>query len=182
VGLKTSVDEVEVSTVIHLPPEEVYDFLVDFPRYANYSKYLTEVRSDGDGSPGTQYALRFSWWKLAYTARSEVVDADPPNRIDWRLVKDIDARGYWRVEDATVEAPADVETASRVALRVEFNPDSASSNALDLPRFVSLSWVVEKVKPKIQSEAERVVRRIVTDLEGENREVELTIHTTPDSV
>jgi len=176
------VDEVEVSTVVHLPPAEVYEFLLDFPRYANYSEYLTDVRSDGDGSPGTRYALRFAWWKLSYTARSKVVDVDPPNQIDWRLVKDIDARGYWRVKDAPERAPEGVEAASQVTLRVEFNPDSASSGAIDLPRFVSLSWVIEKVKPKIQSEAERVVERIVTDLEGERRDVELTIHTTPDSV
>lgn len=175
-------DEVEVSTVVYLPPAEVYEFLLDFPRYANYSEYLTDVRSDGDGSPGTRYALRFAWWKLSYTAHSEVVEVDPPNRIDWRLVKDIDARGYWRVEQAPDDAPEGVEMASRVTLRVEFNPDSASSGAVDLPRFVSLSWVIEKVKPKIQSEAERVVERIVADLEGESRDVDLTIHTTPDSV
>ena len=45
------VDRVEVSTVVHLPPEEVYEFIVDFPGYANYSEYLERVRSDGDGSP-----------------------------------------------------------------------------------------------------------------------------------
>ena len=164
--------------MVHLPPEEVYEFVVDFPRYANYSEYLEEVRSDGDGSPGTRYALRFSWWKLTYTARSEVVDTDPPNQIDWRLTKDIDARGYWRIEEVPEEAPEGVETASRITLRVEFDPDSATAKAIGLPRFVSLSWVKKKVIPKVQSEAERVVERIVADLEGEPREVELTIHTT----
>lgn len=175
-------DEVEVSTVVHLPPPEIYEFLVDFPRYADYSEYLREVRRSGDGSVGTRYALRFAWWKLTYTAHSEVVDTDPPTRIDWRIVKDIDARGHWRVTEVPEEAPPDAETACRVALRIEFDTDSASSDAIDLPRLVSLSWVIEKVIPLIQDEAERIVERIVADLEGEPRPVELTVHTTPDSV
>ncbi len=29
---------------------------------------------DGDGASGTRYALHFSWWKLTYTAHSEVTD------------------------------------------------------------------------------------------------------------
>lgn len=175
-------DEVELSTVIHLPPEEVYDFLIDFPRYANYSKYLTEVRQHGDGSPGTEYDLRLEWWKLSYTARSRVTDVDPPERIDWRLAKDVDAHGHWRVEEVPEEAPAGAETASRVWLRVGFDPDSASSSMIDLPAFVSLGTVVRKVKPKVLEEAERVVSRIVADLEGEPREVELVVHRSPDSV
>lgn len=175
-------DEVELSTVIYLPPEDVYEFLIDFPRYANYSEYLTGVRQHGDGSPGTQYDLRVAWWKLTYTARSEVTEVDPPTRIDWKLIKDIDAHGHWRVEEVPEEAPEGAETASRVWLRVDFDPDSARGDAINLPRFVSFSWVIEKIKPKVVREAERVIRRIVTDLEGEPREVELQIHRTPESV
>ncbi len=175
-------DEVELSTVIYLPPEEVYEFLIDFPRYANYSEYLTGVRQHGDGSPGTQYDLRVAWWKLTYTARSEVTSVAPPTRIDWKLVKDIDARGHWRVEEVPDEAPDGVETASRVWLRVDFDPESARGDAINLPTFVSFGWVIEKIKPKVVREAERVIRRIVADLEGESREVELQIHRTPDSI
>ena len=175
-------DEVEVSTVVYVPPDEAYDFLVDFPRYADYSKYLEEVRRDGDGSPGTRYALRFAWWKLTYTAQTRVVDANPPNKLDWRVTKDIDADGYWSVADVSEEAPKDVDAASEVTLRIEYDPDSVTAGSIDLPRFVSLSWVVEKVTPLIQNEAERVVERIVTDLEGEHRDVELTVHTRPDAI
>jgi uncharacterized protein YndB with AHSA1/START domain len=177
-----SPDAVEVSTVVYLPPEDVYEFLVDFPRYARYSKHLTEVRQHGDGGPGTEYDLVFEWWKITYTARSRVESVDPPDRIDWLIVKDIDAAGHWAVEEVPEEAPPDRETASRVVLRVDFHPETANSNALNLPAFVSLSWVIEKVKPKIQAEAERVVRRIVADIEGESRDVELEIHSTPDAV
>jgi hypothetical protein len=69
-----------------------------------------------------------------------------------------------------------------VSIYVEFNPDSADESAVDLPAFVSLGWVVDKVKPKILEEAERIVRRVVTDLEGERREVELVVHDSPDSI
>ena len=175
-------DTVEVSTVVYLPPEEIYEFLVDFPRYAKYSKYLEAVNRDGDGGAGTNYDLVFAWWKLSYTARSEVTDLDPPTRIDWRLVKDIDARGHWRVEPEPEAAPEDEDHASRVVLRIEFAPDSADSGAVDLPSFVSLDWVISKVKPKITAEAERVVERMVADLEGQRREVTLDVHEAPDSV
>ncbi|WP_135819885.1 SRPBCC family protein [Halostella litorea] len=172
-------DTVELSTLIHLPPEEVYEFLVDFPRYANYSEHLREVRRHGDGSPGTEYDLEFAWWKLSYTARSRVVAAQRPERIDWELVKDIDAAGAWVVEAAADEAPPDAETASRVYLRIRFDVDSARGG-IGLPRFVSFDWVVDKVKPKIRAEAEEIVERIVADLEGEPRPVDLEIHTAPD--
>ena len=171
-----------MSTVVYLPPEDVYEFLVDFPRYANYSKHLTEVRQRGDGGPGSEDDLVFEWWKLRYVARSRVEAVDPPDRIDWRVVKDIDAAGYWAVEEASGEAPPDRETASRVTFHVDFHPESVDSNALSLPPFVNLSWVIERVKPKIEAEAERVVRRIVADLEGESREVELEIHSAPDTI
>ena len=162
---------VEVSTVVYLPPKEVYEFLLDFPRYARYSEHLTEVRQFGDGTPGTEYALEFAWWKLSYTARSRVTDAERPRRIDWRVIEDIDAVGYWRVDPLE-----DEET--EVTLVVEYAPDSANDDAVDLPRFVSLEWVVRKVKPKIRAEAERVVRRIVADLEGERRDVTIEIETS----
>lgn len=162
-------DTVEVSTVVYLPPEEVYEFLLDFPGYARYSEYLTGVRQHGDGDPGTEYELDFAWWKLTYTARSRVIDVEPPNRIDWRIIKDIDAVGHWLVEPT--------EEGTAVTLRVKYHPDSAEDDALSLPRFVSMDWVIEKVKPKVKSEAERVVRRIVRDLEGQNRDVVLEIET-----
>jgi len=180
--LRTRVDEVEVSTVVYLPPEEIYEFLVDFPRYARYSKHLTQVRHDGDGSPGTNYYITFSWWKLSYTAHSRVTDVDPPRRIDWTITKDLDANGYWGIEPVPEEAPEGEDHACRVRLHVRFHPGSADSRMLDLPRFVSLDWVIGKVKPIVEREAERIVRRIVADIEGRRREIDLEIHATPDSI
>jgi len=170
---------------MRLPPEEVYEFLVDFPRYARYSEYLTEVRADGDGSPGTRYRLRFAWWKLSYTAQTEVTSADPPTHLDWRVIEDLDARGNWRVDPLDTvpsDLPEDANAACRVHLEVEFDSDSIGGGTLDLPRFVSPAWVIGKIKPILVEEAERVVERIVADLEGRRREVELVVHEVPGGV
>lgn len=175
-------DTVKVSTLVYLPPEEVYDFLVDFPGYAKYSEHITDVRQSGDGGPGTEYAITFSWWKLDYTTRSRVTDVTPPERIDWTIVKDIDARGAWIVDHVPEKAPEGRADACRVSIYVEFNPDSADKSAISLPAFVSFGWVVDKVKPKVEEEAERIVRRVVADLEGQDRPVELVVHDSPDSV
>lgn len=171
-------NRVEVSTAVYLPPREVYDFLLEFRGYAKYSEYLQAVRQSGDGGAGTEYELEFAWWKLQYTARSEVLEVEPPNRIEWHLTKDIDAAGRWLVEPidgAGMEDPSQAKT--EVTLVVEYAPGSADDGIIDLPRFVSLGWVIEKIKPKIRAEAERVVRRIITDVEGETRDVELRIET-----
>jgi hypothetical protein len=185
------VDELVVNTEVYADPEDVYEFLLDFPGYARYSKYLDDVRTvQGDGGPGTRYALTFAWWKINYTAHSQVTGVDPPERIDWEITKDIDAGGCWRVTplDAEHDAgdagdagdaptdPTDDSPRCEVALEVEFDPGSASPAALDLPRLVSFDWVVKKAVPLIRSEAERVVQRAVRDLEGSNRTVELDVY------
>ncbi|PSQ56673.1 polyketide cyclase [Halobacteriales archaeon SW_8_68_21] len=184
-------DELVVSTEVYADPEAVYAFLLDFPQYANYSEYLREVTTvSGDGGPGTQYALTFAWWKISYTARSEVTRVEPPERIDWEITKDIDAGGRWRVtphetgdgdEDAT-DGDADAGAPCEVALEVEFDPGSASSDALDLPQLVSFDWVLKKAIPLIRSEAERVVEHAVRDLEGSARDVDLDVYVDSDRI
>lgn len=183
-------DRVEVSTVVYLPAEDVYEFLLAFRRYADYSEYLESVRQFGDGGAGTEYALRFEWWKLHYTARSAVTEVDPPRRIEWRILTDLDASGRWLI-DPIEDADGSTQRAgepirgedgsapkTEVTFVAEYAPGSASDGIVDLPRFVSLGWVVEKIKPKIREEAERIVRRVVADLEGETRDVALRIETS----
>lgn len=178
-GPTRGVDTIVVRTVAYESAEEIYDFLIDFPRYARYSKYLTDVRRlRGNTGVGTQYALRFAWWKLTYTAHSEVVSVDPPTAINWRVIKDIDANGTWQIEpreSLPADAPDDATVACDVSLQVDFDPDSADSSVLNLPRLVSFGWVLTKAIPLIREEAERVVRRAVNDLEGRDRPVEFTV-------
>ncbi|TQQ83575.1 SRPBCC family protein [Halonotius terrestris] len=174
-------DTIVVSTVVYADAETVYEFLLDFPGYADYSKYLTAVsRRKGDGGVGTAYALRFAWWKLSYTAHSEVVAVDPPTEINWRVTKDIDASGAWRVEphdSLPADAPDDATAACDVSLEINFDPDSADAGVLNLPALVSFGWVLEKAIPLIRNEAERVIQRAVVDLEGRKREVDVSIRT-----
>jgi uncharacterized protein YndB with AHSA1/START domain len=172
-----SEEAIAVSTVVYLPPEEVFEFLLDFPGYARYSEYLKQVRQFGDGSAGTRYELRFAWWKLSYTTRSEVTEVVEPERIDFRILKDVDAAGYWAVEpiDLPADAPPEAEAASRVHFRVDYDPGSVSAGSIDLPRLVSLDWVIDRVKPLVVDEAERIVERVVADLEGTQREVHLDV-------
>lgn len=172
-------DTIVVSTVVYEEPETIYEVLLDFPRYAKYSKYLISVDTlRGAGGVGTQYALNFAWWKLKYTAHSEVVDVEAPGKIDWRVIKDINANGHWRIDrrdSVPAVAPDDVTTACDVSLRIDFEPESADSSAVKLPRLVSMGWVLKKVIPLIKTEAERVVQRAVSDVEGRRRDVEFTV-------
>lgn len=174
-------DTIVVQTTVYADAETVYDFLLDFPGYANYSKYLTDVRTrTGDGGVGTRYALRFAWWKLSYTAHSEVVGVDPPTTIDWEITKDIDAGGAWRIEplaSVPADAPDDATAACKVALEINFDPESADAGVLNLPALVSFGWVLEKAIPLIRNEAERVIQRAVVDLEGSKRAVSVDITT-----
>jgi uncharacterized membrane protein len=182
------VDEVRLSTVVYAPREEVFAFLTYLVGYLAYSKHLKDVHRDCDGGPGTVYTMTFGWWKMTYRAQSEVVAIEEPDRIEWRVVKDLDARGHWQLRDVDEEAdpsaavPADREHATQIELYIEFDPDSASVGAIDVPSFVSLSWAIDRVVPLIVDEAERVLRRIVADLEGEPRDVELTVHDEPASI
>ncbi|ERH02414.1 MAG: polyketide cyclase / dehydrase and lipid transport [Halonotius sp. J07HN6] len=172
------VDSIVVSTVVYAEADEVYAFLRDFPGYANYSKYLTAVDQYGDGGVGTEYALRFAWWKLTYTARSKVVAVDPPSTIDWQIIKDIDASGAWHVDprdELPADAPEDATAACEVALEVNFDPDSADASVLNLPSLVSFGWVLERAIPLISDEAERVIERAVRDLEGRTRDVSISV-------
>ncbi|MFB6250160.1 MAG: SRPBCC family protein [Halobellus sp.] len=172
-------DELVVTTVVYLPPEETYDFLIDFPRYARYSEHLRNVtRRSGDGSAGTRYALRFAWWKLTYTVESEVTEVREPERIDWRIVRNLDASGRWVIEEldeVPADAPEEVDAASLVSFEVAYDPGSANEGGLDLPRFVSFGWVIDRLKPAIANEAERIVERVVEDLEGSQRSIDLTV-------
>ncbi|MFC4247478.1 SRPBCC family protein [Natribaculum luteum] len=171
-------DRILVSTVVYRAPEEIFPYLESFTDYPRYADHLESV-TRRDGSDGVRYDLRLTWWKLSYTARSEVTDVTPPTSLEWRLVKDIDARGEWRVEPEPESAPAGEETASRIYFEAVYDPHSADKDVVSLPLFVSFGWVVEKIKPRLLAEAKRVVQRLVADIEGESRQVELTLHETP---
>jgi hypothetical protein len=69
-----------------------------------------------------------------------------------------------------------------VRFDVAFDPHSARTDAVSLPRFVSLDRVIEMVRPKIVEEAERVFARAVADVEGRRRDVDIVYHDRPEGV
>ncbi|OVE84618.1 SRPBCC family protein [Natronolimnobius baerhuensis] len=174
-------DRILLSTVAYRPPEEVFPYVQSFTDYPRYTDHLKSVSVHGDGGVDSIYDLHLAWWKLTYTARSRVTNIDAPQSLEWQLTNDIDARGEWRVEPEPDAAPPEAETASRIYFDAVYDPYSADKNAISLPRFVSLDWVVTKVQPRLLSEAETVVQRLVTDIEDRTtpRDVELTIHEMP---
>lgn len=173
----TGVDEIEVSTVVYVPPERAFEFLMDFPGYTAFTEYLEEVRMEGDGGPGTQYDFVLSWWKLSYTANSEVTAVEPPERIDWRLVGSLDAEGSWVLEAAPEEAPDGVDAATRIRFLARYRLDSLKSAPIDPPAFVSMDRVVERVKPVVLDELGSIVGTIVEELEGEPRSIDVHVST-----
>lgn len=165
---------VEIETGIYLPPTAVYEVLLDFPGYAKYSKYLERVeRVSGDGGPGTEYALRFEWGHLDYAVRSRVTAVDPPRQIDWTITSALTAEGQWRIESVSDSPPE-----STVTLVVNYEPNSVGPGDVGLPPFISFDWLVEEVQDLIMEEGKRVVDRLVTDLEGESRPIDLSVRTT----
>ena len=168
-----------LSTVVHRAPEEVFPYVVSFCDYPRYTEHLESVTKHETDREETVYDLRLAWWKLTYTARSAVIAVEEPRSLEWELIKDINARGEWRVESEPESAPAGVETVSRIYFEAVYDPHSADRGAISLPRFVSLDWVIAKVEPRLLREAERVVERLVADIEGEARDVELTVHEMP---
>ncbi|AEN05033.1 SRPBCC family protein [Halolamina sp.] len=170
-----------VETVVYRPVEEVYELLLDFPRYGRYSDYLDAVETlDPGDDEQARYALRFAWWKLSYTARSAVTETVPNERIEWTIIDTFEAGGRWVVEEHETlpeDAPDWAETATTVRFEASWNPNSVDDSIIDLPRMVSLDWVITKVKPIVDKEAERIVRRAVADLEGRTRQVDLTVET-----
>ncbi|SER66995.1 SRPBCC family protein [Natrinema salaciae] len=172
-------DRILLSTLAYRSPEEVFPYVRSFTDYPRYTDHLKAVHVNGNGGIGSVYDLELAWWKLSYTARSRVTDITPPESLAWQLVNDLDARGEWRVQPEPESAPPDEETASRIYFEARYDPHSADENAISLPRFVSLDWVVSKVEPKLLGEARTVVERLVSDIEGRPRDVELTVHEMP---
>lgn len=166
----------EARTTVYRAPSAVFDALLDLRRYETYSDHLASVTREGDGGVGTEYRLRFEWWRLSYTVESRVTAVEAPSRLDFTVTRGIAANGSWHVEPAETNSPGWTdEPATRVRFVVEYDPSTVAGSTLDLPAWTSLTWVVDKAAPMVEREAERVVERVVADLEGAERDIELTV-------
>ena len=151
------VNEIEVARAVDRLPEAVFDRIRAFESYPSYSSYLERVRPIETSESLPTYRLEFAWWRLSFETRTRVVALDPPNRIDWEVVADLDAHGSWAVtEDAG---------SSTLTLHVEYAPETLASENVSLPFGITLGWVREKAESLIETEATRVLDRIVADIE-----------------
>lgn len=179
-ALPGNVDGLDASTVLYVPAEELYEFVTGLRGYAEYSPHLEAVRQFGDGSPGTEYEIEVSWWRFSYTSHTVVTDADPPERVDWRTTQGLKARGYWGIEPLPGgEIPPDREYATRLRLRIQFDPDTLGRVPLG---GWTLDRLLDRLTPVVAREAERIVEGMVRDLEGERRPVEIELHRGPRTI
>ncbi|GAB3691560.1 SRPBCC family protein [Salinarchaeum chitinilyticum] len=168
----------EVATHVFVDRATVFDFLTDFTAYAQYSEHLEAVAQRGDGGPGTEYDITVGWWRLSHTGTSRVTALDRPTRIDWQLVSELRARGAWVIEDGAagdVEVPIPDGDPPITCVRFVVDYDPESAEAIGLPALVPTGAIVDRVIPVVRSEATAIVERVVADLEGEPRAVELSI-------
>ena len=159
-------------TEVYVPPDVVCSFLLNFPGYAKYSPHLADVRQYGDGGPGTEYELDVTWWILDYTGRTAVTEVDAPHRIEWEVVSGLDAHGAWYVDRLDEER-------TQVELYISYSSQGSESVPVSLPRFISVNTILNRVKPVVRREARKTVERIVADLEGAPRSVDVEIDTNP---
>lgn len=179
---------IEVSTTVDVPPEDAYQFVLDFEGHADYSDHVRDVRRRGDGGVGTRFDIELSWWKLRYTLPTEVTGLSAPNRIEWRTPNGLHARGAWVFDPVDVEADGSGDestmaaattdeepaaTTTRITLRAEY--DRARSRLPPMPPLVSVDSVLSRLKPVVRREARRVFEHAIADLEGQRRRVTLDI-------
>lgn len=73
--IKTSID-------IHAPPEKVWEVLMDFPRYSEWSKYLLSI--EGRAVPGSYlYVTQTAANGKEREFKSMVLQATPPRSFRW---------------------------------------------------------------------------------------------------
>ncbi|MGM0371252.1 MAG: SRPBCC family protein [Halobacteriota archaeon] len=150
-------NEIAVARPVDQPPEVVFATVRDFQAYPRYSKYLQSVSATAE-TQVTEYAFQFGWWKLAYETQARVTACEPPHTIDWTITQDLEADGRWVVEERS--------DGSQLHFQVAYDPDSLGSDAVSLPFGVSLDWVRDRATALIESEAKRVLDRIVAEVDG----------------
>jgi uncharacterized protein YndB with AHSA1/START domain len=105
---------VRTSVTTHRPPEEVYDYLVDFSNQSEWRfDVLESTLVDGEaGRAGARYRQRVRQGRRELVAVSEVTRADRPHAVAFRTVDDnpVSASGTWQIreQDGVTHVTADV--------------------------------------------------------------------------
>lgn len=168
-----TVHRLALATDVYVPPERAYEFLLDFPNYPRYTDVLEEVRRDGSGDVGTEYHFDVAWWRISRTVRSRVTGLEPPRRIEWRLLGDLAVQGRWHVDPPTGEDSVDAPT--RVRLTAEYDPAGSRLAGIGGSALLSSTRVRRTLAKRLRGDAESLLERIVADLEGSPRPVDLEV-------
>lgn len=161
---------VDVTRPVDRAPNSVFDYLLDFPAYGDYARPFSEItRMTGGpsaGAEGVRYEVTAGWKGINGTVGTEVTAIERPERIAWRVTDNDVARGAWHVLPGTAATSA--ERATRIELSIRFDPAAIGDTVDSLPGVVPLEAVLGRLQPTIEAEAERVLERIVADLEAES--------------
>lgn len=77
---------VERSVVIHAPPEQVYDLLLDTTRFGEWvAGYGGLIEGPEQATTGATYRWRFRRWQLRIRPRSTVSEIETSRRVEERL-------------------------------------------------------------------------------------------------
>ncbi|MDZ7850881.1 MAG: SRPBCC family protein [Halodesulfurarchaeum sp.] len=152
---------IEVSRQVNRSPAVVFAAVRDFSTYPAYSDYLKDVTPDGDGAPGTEYDLAVHVLGLSFDVRTRLDQLEPPRRIEWSVLGDVEAVGRWLV------TPVGDETASKIDLVLEYDPNSIDSSVVSLPLGMTFSWLTDRAEALAEREAGAVLDRLVADIERE---------------
>lgn len=173
---------IEVTAEAAVEPVAAYEYLLDFTNYADFCRYVDRVTVetdenvfDGDqqqAGPGTKYRIRLGWWRLSVNLRAEISQVDRPEAIKWQVLSDVDAHGRWEVQ------PSDSnEEHSQIRFIASYDAAALSRSTFDLPPFVPMARVIDRLMPLMKESGRNVFEQIVWDLEGSQRPVEVTVRT-----
>ncbi|MFW5921889.1 MAG: type II toxin-antitoxin system RatA family toxin [Halodesulfurarchaeum sp.] len=152
-------NRIEGSRRVDQSPEAVFGAVRDFSGYTDYSDYLRAVTVDGDGDRGTEYVLDIRVLGLTVDVRTRLDELDPPRRIEWSVLGDVEAAGQWNVR------PIEGGNGSTLELIVEYDPESVDSSVVSLPFGLSVARLTSKAESLAEREAETVLDRLVADVE-----------------
>ncbi len=118
-----------VALDMHASPEKIYAYLVDFPRHAEWSSNVKEIKLvRGEmGEVGAKYEA-IEDFPRPMTTYARIVEVRPPTLIGWEATDYKVFRTQWRLR---IQARDESEpSVSHVSLRVTFYPLNFFANII----------------------------------------------------
>ncbi|HWH44723.1 MAG TPA: SRPBCC family protein [Thermoleophilaceae bacterium] len=134
--------EARVSTAA--PRELIWEVLIDVPRYAEWGEWSESVlEREGSPQPGGAGSIR-RMRRTPVTVREEVLEAEPPSLLRYRLLSGIPVRDY--------EAVVRISEQGEIHWRSEFAPRLPGTGRI---MRALIGRVLRDVASAVAAEAER---------------------------